>query len=132
MRTTSVSPLPTIAACFLALFSPLPPAAAEPFIRGDANGDQKVDVSDALTIFGYLFRGLGREVQCHDALDTNDNGRLDITDGIHLLVYLFHRGDSPRAPQGDCGWDMTNADALGCADSPCKFFLPRQAGGGGG
>jgi hypothetical protein len=95
------------------------------FIRGDANGSGTVDISDALSIFGFLFLG-GSDGGCPDALDTDDSGTVEITDGIYLLVHLFAGGRAPPRPNGGCGWDVTPADGLGCWSSPCGYFGPRR------
>ena len=47
-----------------------------PFIRGDGNIDGSVDIGDAIFALNYLFGGL--ESFCGDALDTNDDGNIDI------------------------------------------------------
>jgi hypothetical protein len=58
------------------------------FVRGDANVDQNVDISDSLSILGALF--LGQEVlPCDDAADANDDGGIDISDPVAILDYLF-------------------------------------------
>ena len=48
-------------------------------------------------------------------VDADDNGRLEITDGIFLLSYLFLGGGSPASPFPLPGRDAT-ADGLG----PCR------------
>ena len=54
-------------------------------------------------------------------MDTDDNGRLNIGDGISVLNYLFANGDSPADPgPNDCGLD-TSDDALTCETyGPCQ------------
>ena len=91
------------------------------FIRGDANGDRIVDLSDAITVLGHLFLG-GDEVTCPDALDADDSGDLEVTDAIRLLNYLFLGGGPPPLPFPRCGWDLTAADGLGCWAAPCPYF----------
>ena len=51
------------------------------FIRGDANGDGKVNVTDALITLGYLFLK-GERPNCFDAADANDDGKINIHDPI--------------------------------------------------
>ena len=57
------------------------------FVRGDANGDFSVEVSDAVCILFYLFVGKGacRNPTCKDRLDVDDSGALDISDTMNLL-----------------------------------------------
>jgi hypothetical protein len=80
------------------------------FRRGDANGDEKLDISDAVSVLGYLF--LGTEVSCEDAADADDSGDLLITDGIVLLMHLFSGTETIPAPYPEPGLDP-NPDFLG-------------------
>ncbi len=87
------------------------------FRRGEVNGDQIVDVADAISTVSYLF--LGSTVECADAADSNDDGVLDIADAVFLLSALFSGGALPPEPGIDsCGVDPT-ADNLGC-DQSCS------------
>lgn len=81
------------------------------FVRGEANGDGVVDLSDAVTVLLYLFADLS--VSCVDALDANDSGALDLADTVYLLTYLFADGPAPPAPFPGSGEDPT-ADDLDC------------------
>ncbi len=82
------------------------------FLRGDANGDQRRDISDAVFVLEFLFRG-GPDGRCDDAADTNDDGQSDISDAITLLQFLFQGWASLPAPFPFAGVDPT-ADTLGC------------------
>ena len=81
------------------------------FVRGDANQDTRVDISDALKILFYLFAGASST--CPDALDGDDSGDISLTDAIYLLRYLFQGGDTLPAPFPAVGADPTQ-DTLGC------------------
>ena len=81
------------------------------FVRGDANWDQVLDISDGLHTLFHLF--LGREVNCADAADFNDDGELGLADAIGMLDFLFRSGSAPRAPYPALGLDPT-ADGLEC------------------
>ena len=98
----------------------LPPAVCEEaqFVRGAVNRDADVDLSDAVSIFGFLF--LGAEApDCLDAADANDSGDLDITDGVYLLLFLYRGGYQIPAPYPNCGFDGTD-DGLDCGSFvPC-------------
>ena len=48
-----------------------------------------------------------------DAADSNDDGEINLTDGIFSLEYLFQRGPVPAAPFPERGVDDT-ADGLSC------------------
>ncbi|HNR98302.1 MAG TPA: lamin tail domain-containing protein [Planctomycetota bacterium] len=93
-------------------------AASEPeFIRGDANADGRVDISDPVKILSYLF-GHG-VVSCEDALDANDDGSINIGDAIYLLGYNFTHRAAPPPPFPECGPDPTE-DTLRCdVFGPC-------------
>ena len=88
------------------------------FVRGDANGDGKSNLTDPLGILGYLFLN-GGSGGCLKALDVNDNGKVEITDSIVLLQHLFEGGTAPPAPFPDCGTDPT-ADGLSCERLGCE------------
>ena len=88
------------------------PYGEKNFIRGDANQDGRVDISDAIAILTYLFAG-GQAAICADAMDVDDTGILEITDGIRFLTYLFLGGPPPLAPYPLPGSDPT-ADGIEC------------------
>ncbi|HLU47570.1 MAG TPA: CotH kinase family protein, partial [Planctomycetota bacterium] len=89
----------------------------ELFVRGDADGSGRIDVSDAVTIIRAAL-GLigGDQLDCDDALDANDDGRIDIADSLFLLRALFASGSPPPPPFPDRGHDPT-PDALECDGS---------------
>jgi hypothetical protein len=86
-------------------------ASGTPFVRGDANGDGDVDLSDPIAILGDLFLGDPADAQCRDALDSDDSGQLDITDAIKILNFLFLGASPPVDPYPDPGLDTT-ADGI--------------------
>jgi len=81
-----------------------------PFIRGDANADSRIDLTDATTVLSHLF-SIGFEVECADSADANADRKIDITDPIFLLGFLFMNGPPIPAPSPACG----TALALGCS-----------------
>lgn len=81
------------------------------FVRGDSNGDGKLDASDAIAILGYLF--LRGELSCPRAADVDDGGSLDVTDAIDLLLHVFSGGPPPPEPYPAPGEDVT-PDDLSC------------------
>lgn len=91
------------------------------FVRGDSNGDRRVDISDAIFALNYQFLG-GETPGCMDATDFDDNGKTEITDAIYLLGSLFQGGPNPPAPFPEPGIDATDDDPLDCADGP--FVVP--------
>jgi hypothetical protein len=64
--------------------------------RGDANGDGRVDLSDAVLILFSLFGGSG-PLPCERIADSNGNGDVDLSDAVFLLGYLFAGGEAPQA-----------------------------------
>ena len=110
-------------ACALALLllCPAPVAAADllGFQRGDCNADQSWDLADPIGLLVWLLAN-GPLPPCADACDANDDGTLDISDGIYSLSALFVEGPSPGAPYPLCGFDPT-PDNLICEDPGCPI-----------
>jgi hypothetical protein len=89
------------------------------FLRGDANGDGKIDISDAVHTLSFLFAH-GPSAGCRDSADTNDDGRIDIGDAVAVLGYLFGGSGPLAAPFEICGLDPT-IDGLSCERyQPCQ------------
>ena len=87
-------------------------ATCEPrFRRGDHNGDGSLDISDALSLLGYIFSS--GPSNCMDAADANDDGGVDVSDAVRVLLHLFGNTGPLPAPHGVCGSDPT-ADDLSC------------------
>jgi hypothetical protein len=92
--------------------------AQELFFRGDANadGNPSLDLSDAISIFAFLFTG-GVTPPCMKAADATDDGAVDISDGIRILNYLFLGSVDLVDPFKACGLDLTEEN-LSCGDFP--------------
>jgi hypothetical protein len=72
---------------------------AEPerlFVRGDANRDFRVSISDAISILGFLF--LAQPALCLTAMDANHDVAISVTDAVYLMNYLFQAGPPPPKP----------------------------------
>ena len=82
------------------------------FIRGDANLDGELDLSDALTILGHLFQR--KPLLCLAAADVDDGGELDLSDPVRLLGHVFRGTAAPAAPFPAPGEDPT--PDLGCGE----------------
>lgn len=85
---------------------------ARPFLRGDVTGNGRLETSDIFRLLALLF--LGEPVDCDDAADANDDGRLQLTDAVVLVHHLFRQapplpGPGPESP----GMDGTD-DGLDC------------------
>ena len=83
------------------------------FVRGDADRNEALNLSDAIRILDWLFRG-GSALPCSDAGDVDDDGGITLTDAVRLLNWLFLAGAPPAAPWPDAGTDATD-DGLDCA-----------------
>lgn len=86
-------------------------------VRGDCSPDLKLNISDPVSILGYLFLGTTTPA-CLEACDSDDTGKIDISDAVYLLSYLFLGGPAPPAPGPSCGPDPSPVN-LGCERSPC-------------
>ena len=83
------------------------------FLRGDANLDRQVDISDALAILDYLF--LGQPAPgCLDAADADDSGAVDLSDAVNILGFLFLAREGLPPPHGCFEIDPTPDDGLTC------------------
>jgi len=85
------------------------------FLRGDANSDGSVDISDPIYTLGNINKWKGDYTyRCPDAADSNDNGGMDINDVIFTLKWLFSEGSIPRAPGPFIPGTDPTADKLTC------------------
>jgi hypothetical protein len=92
------------------------------FVRGDADADGQVSITDGIVILRHLFQGAAPPA-CLDAADVTDSGgaTLLITDAIVIFRWLFQGEEAPPPPSpsngiypaSDCGADPTD-DALDC------------------
>jgi hypothetical protein len=91
------------------------------FHRGDPSADGKVTVGDAILTLLFLFRGGGMP-PCLEAADFDDDGRLQVTDAVAILQWLFFdraAPSSPGPPGLPCGPDPpTTPERMGCAEYP--------------
>jgi hypothetical protein len=76
------------------------------FVRGDFNMDSDIDLSDPISVLGFVFHGGGAPL-CVVAADANDDERVDISDPIFLLNFLFNDGRPPPPPTFRTGPDPT-------------------------
>jgi hypothetical protein len=97
---------------------PEPLSRDHEFVRGNANADQRVDLSDSVFTLGYLFLGSNEPI-CLDAADANNDSALNITDAIFALSFLFLGGPPIPPPYPECGIDIGPADLLGCGEGAC-------------
>jgi hypothetical protein len=88
------------------------------FIRGNCDGDPSLNITDAISVLGFLFLG-SAEPACLEGCNTNDDGEVNITDGISILNFLFTGGPAPAAPYPDCGTDPTEGKGCLASHSGC-------------
>jgi hypothetical protein len=95
---------------------PEPPDAGDlEFLRGDANTDGTLSISDGLAIRRFLFNG-DRPPTCLDSADANDDGQINVTDYIMILNHLFLGGPPLPEPFETIGFDPTTDDRIHCAE----------------
>lgn len=80
------------------------------FLIGDSNGSGNVNISDAISILGYLFLGT-REV-CLVASDVNDDHDIGLADAIYLLQKLFLEDEGIKISQ--CLQVDSHFQTIGC------------------
>ena len=69
---------------------------AEQFICGDANGDQSVNVGDAVYVINYVFKS-GPAPEPLASGETNCDGSVNVGDAVYLINYVFKSGHAPCA-----------------------------------
>ena len=83
------------------------------FLRGDANTDGELNITDPVATLGVLFLAW-KPLSCDDAADVDDDGELNITDAIAALSYLFLAAELPSPSFGTCGPDATKDGLADC------------------
>ena len=72
-----------------------------------------------MSTLGFLFLGAPGP-SCPDAADSNDDGRIDISDPVSTLNFLFLGTTPPPEPgPDDCGKDPTPSQLGACSDEVC-------------
>lgn len=70
------------------------------YICGDANGDESVNVSDAVFIINYVFAG-GDPPDPIESGDANCDATCNISDAVTVINYIFAGGNEPCDTDGD-------------------------------
>lgn len=86
------------------------------FLRGDSDGNGRVEITDSVFILNYLYQA-GKAPTCMDAADANDNGRIDQADADYILSYLFKGGAAPPSPGPTTYGDDPTKDGIYCVDT---------------
>ena len=82
---------------------------------GDANNDDKVNVSDAVYVINFVFSGGNPPKPVLACGDSNTDGRVNVSDAVHLINFVFSGGNQPgNCSPGDEDW--TDGDC-------CEFVL---------
>lgn len=88
------------------------------FLRGDVQANSGVDLADALSLLNYVLQR-GAPPSCPKAADANDDGRINLVDGIVILTHTFADGGPLPEPFSACGEDPS-LDTLSCDSfAPC-------------
>jgi predicted outer membrane repeat protein len=70
------------------------------FLCGDADGNQEIDIDDAVYLLDYVF-GNGAAPVPPEAGDADCSGAIDIDDIVYLVNYIFSGGNVPCDTDGD-------------------------------
>jgi len=91
------------------------------FRPGDCNRDGRLEMSDAICLFGHLFLGSPSELPCAEPtdlrpgltflMDWNGDDQVDISDGVGMLNWLFKGGSAH--------FDGTRCRVVIDCESPC-------------
>jgi hypothetical protein len=81
------------------------------FVRGDVDGATGRNATDVVAILEHVFGT--RLLPCADAADSNDDGKVNITDAIVLVLHLYQGYGPLPEPSAAPGFDPTE-DGLGC------------------
>ena len=64
------------------------------YLCGDANGDGKINIGDAVYLINYVFRG-GNPPDPYIAGNVNCDATVNISDAVYLINYIFVSGSAP-------------------------------------
>jgi len=85
-----------------------------PFLRGDFDANGRLELTDGVSVFNFLFLG-GAGPACMAAADAGSEGEISLSAGVYILNFLFLGGPAPGAPFPECDTSSLATDeALGC------------------
>jgi hypothetical protein len=90
---------------------------------GDADGDGRLTLGDAITVLNYL-HGQGPEPKCLEAADANQDRELDLADAVFILNCLFAGGRKPASELPPFPKELLEADVIldtGMSFKYCKI-----------
>jgi hypothetical protein len=91
-------------------------SASASFLRGDADCNGRLDVTDPVVVLRSLFQGRV-PLCCEAAVNADENGSVDLADAVYVLNYLFRRGPALPPPFPQCGSGSNGG--LACTASGC-------------
>jgi hypothetical protein len=77
-----------------------------PGICGDANNDEAVNLTDAIYLLNYLFKGGSSPTPYLCVGDVNNDDVTNLTDAIYILNYLFKGGAEPNPDCCNPTWSL--------------------------
>jgi len=93
------------------------PVGGRPFfVRGDADANGEIAVTDGIYILNFLFTG-GPPPSCANAADADGRDDISLSDGVYVLNFLFLGGTPPLAPWPECGANPDVDASLICETS---------------
>lgn len=75
-------------------------AVADPYVCGDADASDAVDIDDVINLIAYIFSG-GPVPLPYESGDANCSGGVDIDDVVYLISYIFSGGYAPCDTDND-------------------------------
>ena len=82
---------PSILGLLLLAAAPVPAGTSAVLVRGDANGDGRVDISDVVALVNHLKGSAAISLTSRPGADANGDGRIDISDVV-TVVNMIHNG----------------------------------------
>lgn len=67
------------------------------YVCGDANGDEAINLADAVYLINYVFKG-GPAPNPLDSGDANCDDAVNLADAVYLVNYVFKGGPAPCCP----------------------------------
>lgn len=89
-------------------------ADATAFLRGDADGNGALNLTDAILGLNFVFAN-GQSPPCEEALDADGAGGTNVSDMVFLLRHIFSGGEPPPPPFPECD----EAPKERCATETC-------------
>ncbi|MFH2055677.1 MAG: C25 family cysteine peptidase [bacterium] len=71
-----------------------------PYICGDADSDEIINIADVVHVVSYIFAG-GPPPLPMPSGDVNCDGTVNVVDAVYLVAYIFGGGPAPADPNGD-------------------------------